>query len=283
MRRPGAAGVGLIAAATLLAACTQATAQQGGTGAAQPTAQPTSQPTQTTQTTSQTTDAPPPTTAPATPRVIVGLGDSVTAGSACHCTDFITLYAALLTRRSGHAVRAVNLGVGGLSTSTLATQLSALTTRAALSDADEVVVTIGANDLTPLVSKWQHGGCDSRCVSAASTAMGERLQSVLRRLRAEAPGARVLVTTYWNVFEDGDVADADYGGGFAEWSDAVTRSANAAIRTATAANDDELVDLYEPFEGHGERNPTALLADDGDHPNAAGHRLIAQTLLAATG
>jgi lysophospholipase L1-like esterase len=42
------------------------------------------------------------------------------------------------------------------------------------------------------------------------------------------------------------------------------------------------VDIYAPFEGAGDRNPTALLADDGDHPNAAGHRLIAKALLDAS-
>ena len=41
-------------------------------------------------------------------------------------------------------------------------------------------------------------------------------------------------------------------------------------------------DLYAAFKGeHAERDPTNLLAADGDHPNAAGHRLIAQALLSA--
>jgi lysophospholipase L1-like esterase len=61
----------------------------------------------------------------------------------------------------------------------------------------------------------------------------------------------------------------------------VTKAANRAICAAATAADDRCVDIYAPFEGAGDRNPTTLLADDGDHPNAAGHRLIAQTLLAA--
>ena len=40
------------------------------------------------------------------------------------------------------------------------------------------------------------------------------------------------------------------------------------------------VDLYGPFEDSG-RNVTSLMSNDGDHPDAAGHDLIARTLLAA--
>jgi hypothetical protein len=42
------------------------------------------------------------------------------------------------------------------------------------------------------------------------------------------------------------------------------------------------VSLYVPFKGNGSLSPTRRLGVDGDHPNAAGHRLFAQTLLAAT-
>lgn len=113
--------------------------------------------------------------------------------------------------------------------------------------------------------------------------MGQGVAAALHAIRSEAPRARLLVTDYWNVFEDGDVADAKRGPGFATWSDKVTGSANMAICSKAAAVGATCVDLYEPFEGEdGTRNPSALLADDGDHPNAAGHALIAATLLHAT-
>ena len=289
MSRRWTAAVGLLASAGLLASCGPVR-----TGSARPvaapagtatTSTPTSGPASST-TTAPTTPSPttttPTTTAP-TAHVVVGLGDSVTAGYACDCTDFVSLYATMLGARTGHPVRPVNLGVSGLTTTTLGTQLSSAQTTSALSQADVVVVTIGANDLSPLISQWPHGGCGTTCMQKASSDAGAGVAAALRRVRAATPAhARILVTTYWNVFEDGDVADADFGPGFAQWSDEVTRSANAAIRAAAAADGDQVVDLYAPFEGQGDRNPTALLADDGDHPNAAGHRLIARTLLAAS-
>lgn len=230
----------------------------------------------------QSTASTRPTTAPR-PGVVVGLGDSVTAGTSCACTPFVQLYAAGLRVREHRPVRAVNLGRAGLGSVGLGRQLGTPPVRAQLADADTVVVTIGANDLVPLVRVWQRAGCVGTCVTAAVAGMGAHVAADLARLRTELrPGAKVLVTSYWNVFEDGDVADRLYGDGFADWSDGVTRSANTAICTAAADADDRCVDLYEPFDGAGDRNPTALLADDGDHPNALGHRVIAQALLDAS-
>ena len=56
---------------------------------------------------------------------------------------------------------------------------------------------------------------------------------------------------------------------------------NGRISSA-AAHGAVYVDLFTPFRGaDGSKDCTALLTDDGDHPDAAGHALIARTLLAA--
>ena len=222
------------------------------------------------------------TRADTSPVVVVGLGDSVTAGSACGCTTFVDLYAAMLHQRSGRSAAASNLGQPGLTSTGLSAQLVDPKVRAQLSKATLVVLTIGANDLEPLIGQWQAAGCDSTCIEPATQAMGTNLAVALRQVRAEvSPKTRVLVTNYWNVFEDGDVGEQDYGKAFHAWSDSVTRSANDHICAAAAAAGDTCVDLYEPFEGAGDRNPTALLAGDGDHPNAEGHQVIAEALIEA--
>jgi lysophospholipase L1-like esterase len=65
-------------------------------------------------------------------------------------------------------------------------------------------------------------------------------------------------------------------------TDRLTRAANDQIATAARAEGAGYVDLYTAFKGErAERNPTTLLATDGDHPNAAGHRVIAAALLSA--
>lgn len=217
-------------------------------------------------------------------QTVVALGDSVTAGSACDCTPFPELYAAALTARGPAKVQAANLGQSGLTTTGLVDQLGGRSTRQTLSDAARVVVTIGANDLLPLIERRAASGCDASCSQPAVDRMGEGLARALARVRSDDPALQqLLVTTYWNVFEDGDVADALRGPGFADWSDGVTKAANAAICRDAAAASATCVDLYTPFVGtDGQRNPTSLLADDGDHPNAAGHAVVAAALLKAT-
>lgn len=231
-----------------------------------------------------TGDAHPPGLA-GSPVRVVGIGDSVTAGTACNCTDFVRLYARGLTSR-GTPAAASNLGVGGMTASGL---LDAIRRPGAIRDgvsrADVLLVTIGANDLMPELQRWAGGGCPQACwappVSRVADAVAELVRTA-RQLR-DAPGERVLVTGYWNVFDDGDEAAAARGTAYLAWSDGLSRALNAALCDAARRSGATCVDVYTPFKGDGSRNPTPLLAADGDHPNAAGHRLIAGALLAASG
>jgi lysophospholipase L1-like esterase len=231
------------------------------------------------------------TTAAAGPVQLVGLGDSVTAGTACGCQDFVALYAAGLARRWQHVVQETNLGRPGLTGAELLAHLQDdATERAQVGAADVVIVTIGANDLAPALKAWDRGSgrderaCGGTCDTGDLDRVGQDVDEVLEaisRLRGGRP-TLVLVTTYWNVFEDGDVAAAERGARYLRWSDGLTQRLNARIGRAARAEGATLVDLYAPFKADGHGNPTSLLADDGDHPNAAGHRIIASALLAAT-
>jgi lysophospholipase L1-like esterase len=87
------------------------------------------------------------------------------------------------------------------------------------------------------------------------------------------------VTTYWNVFTDGDVARASGGQAQIDWSQDVTVAANDAICSAATAHHDTCVDLYGPIQ---DGDPTDVLAPDGDHPNASGVGVIVQALMADT-
>jgi lysophospholipase L1-like esterase len=92
----------------------------------------------------------------------------------------------------------------------------------------------------------------------------------------------VLVTGYWNVFEDGAVARDSFPDVGVRATRRLTRLANAAIQQDARATGATYVDLYAPFNGPVSRGDTTrLLAADGDHPNAAGQALIAQRLVAA--
>jgi lysophospholipase L1-like esterase len=218
------------------------------------------------------------------PITVVGIGDSVTAGTNCNCQSFVGLYATDLASKRGLNTASVNLGVPGWTSSQL---LQSLTQPGAFRDqvakADILLVTIGANDLNPLEAK-QPSGCATACYSPLVDSVGNNLELIVAAARAAQPDhpPTILVTDYWNVFQDGDVGTAENGRSFQSWSDMLTLGANAQICNAAQRAGATCVDLYGPFKGNGSNNPTSLLAADGDHPNAAGHQLIASTLLANT-
>jgi lysophospholipase L1-like esterase len=219
------------------------------------------------------------------PATVVGIGDSVTSATVCRCVGFVESYAAHLSVAAGGPARAENLGAGGLTAAGLRTLIREPgPTRTGVAEGDILLVTIGANDLTPLLSRWQRSGCSQACYSPAVDAVGADLSDILaaaRSLRGNRP-TRVLVTDYWNVFADGDVALDSDGPAYLRWSDELTRALNVSICNAARSAGATCVDLYAPFKGDGSRNPTSLLAGDGDHPNAAGNQVISAALLAAT-
>jgi hypothetical protein len=145
---------------------------------------------------------------------IVALGDSVTSGYHCHCTAFPELYAAALgTRRRVHAA-ATNLGVPGLTSGELLAELTGSTT------------------------------ADARTQDAVAAA---RIVDRIRTVRDGAPTITML-TGYWNVFEDGDVADKAFPDEGVSASVALTKEANAGIRKDALAENAIYVDPYPVFD-----------------------------------
>ncbi len=211
----------------------------------------------------------------------------MTSGYHCDCDDYVTGFAHLLAQRDGTRVEATDDGEDGSTSDGLADELEGSDgddrdLQADVAGADVVVITMGANDLTPALDSFRAGSCDASCYDPQVSSMQSDLGRVLDRVEALDHGrARVLVTTYWNVFTDGDVARDAEPPGYLAWSDTVTRRANDAIAAVTSAHAATLVDLYAPFKGDGSDDPTDLLAADGDHPDAAGTEIISRAVLAA--
>jgi len=200
----------------------------------------------------------------ATPGVhgVVALGDSVPAGSACDCDDYVDLLARDLGARQQDRVGSTNLAVGGATSAGDPTACPGAPRSGGAGDADAVVADCYRQQLTDLQED-----------------LG-RLLAEVRSLSA-APGGRILVTGYWNVFLDGAAARAK-GPAYVGLADAATRAVDDRIAAAAAGQGATYVDLVTPFHGaDGTADATALLAPDGDHPDAQGHAVIAQALLSA--
>jgi lysophospholipase L1-like esterase len=238
-------------------------------------------PTQPAASPSPTTSAPSPTPS-AVPYRVVGLGDSVPAGTMCGCTSYIDQVGQEAARQNGDIAAVENLAQSGLTTAGLAAQLRQSAVAAQIADADLIIVTIGANDFDQslLTASACQPATTLACYQTALMTQRSLLSAILDQitnLHTQHPG-RVLITGYWNVFLDGQVAQSR-GTSYTQASNALTLAENALIASASAGHADTYVDIYTPFKGNGTKDDTALLAADGDHPNAAGHALIAQTLM----
>jgi lysophospholipase L1-like esterase len=219
---------------------------------------------------------------------VVALGDSVTSGGHCDCDAFPLVYGRMLARQTGVPVHVDNLGVGGLGSAGLLRSLgdAGSPEARAVADADVALVTIGANDFGDHHAEITSGQCTGApgddCVADEMAAMRSHVRDILDRARALRHGqsTTVLVTGYWNVFEDGDVARASFPAAGRAATIQLTLRTNAAIRAAAQQAGATYVDLYSPFQDW-PGGPTELLAEDGDHPSARGHALTARVLMAA--
>jgi acyl-CoA thioesterase-1 len=206
-------------------------------------------------------------------RQITTLGDSVPAGAACSCRPFPTLVASGLALRTAPPVASHDDARSGATTSTVLQQLAQNpTVRAHVRASQVVVVEIGANDLGP----ERRCGTTAACYLRQVPAVSRRLSTIVDRIRSLTAGHQVAVVLlgYWNVWRDGQVAAA-IGAAYVRAGAAVTRGLDAAVRSLAQRRAAGYADLWLAFRGSAGRDDTALLAADGDHPNAAGHRAIA--------
>lgn len=219
---------------------------------------------------------------------VVGLGDSVPAAAGCACTSFVELFGHDVSRHTGRPNHTDNYARNGLDTAGLLAQLQDPTVAQGVAHADLVTVTIGANDLATARLDYFAGTCGGSdglaCFRATLPSLQANLTAVLDRIGAVAAAhpVGVRVMNYWNVFEDGEVARERHGDAFVRDSDQLTREANAVICDAAAHGGAVCIDVDRAFkQASPGGDPTSLLAPDGDHPNQAGHELIAATVAAA--
>jgi lysophospholipase L1-like esterase len=100
-------------------------------------------------------------------------------------------------------------------------------------------------------------------------------------MRALNKTAHVVVLDYWASMEDGKVAAKDYNSTAMAASIACTTSTNAALFLAAEATSATYVSTYTAFKGaNGTKDDTNLLQPDGDHPDPAGHLVIAKAIAA---
>ncbi len=239
----------------------------------------------------QVSPAPTISAAPTSRMTLTALGDSIPAAVNCPgCAPFVELFARQLATRDRAPIEVTNLGVSGWTSDDLLDALAPDGDDAAtVRDSDILTITIGANDFAPQLESYVNGTCGDddqlSCFEADMADLETNLRQVLARVTDLRSGrtSGVFVTGYWDVFPDGEVAEQMYGRQFLSDSATLTQRANAVIDKVATDAHETYVDLFGPFKGTaGSYDPIELLADDGDHPNQAGHQKISDALTLAS-
>lgn len=222
-----------------------------------------------------------PETSAGTYQRVVALGDSVPSGEACSCRAYPDQLADALAAQSHHAVEVRNLAVAGATSGSLLQDFDPFALGSAAGRV--TIVNVGANDFDPGLATLP--SCeDAACWREPLATLRTNLGLLLDKIRATQPDepsdrAPVMVVGYWNVFLDGAVGGTR-GAAYVQSSDRLTKLVDAVLADVGAQHGASYVDVYRAFKGDGDRDDTDLLASDGDHPDDAGHHVLAQTLVA---
>jgi lysophospholipase L1-like esterase len=242
----------------------------------------------------------------------LALGDSVTYGYQASKivpgftaedfdTGYVDVFAAEL-RRIQPSIRVVNYGCPGESSTTFISgrcpvvqtgfplhdpfsgpQLDAALAflRAHPGEVSPITITLWGNDVRELLAAC---GPDLSCVRSGAPATIDRLasnlDSILRRLRAAAPHAEIIVTGAWDSFV-GDFAIAD----------PLFIAMNAAMADVVARNGGRFADVFPVFNPQGDESAETaaictllLICSEGDsHPSDAGYRVLGEAVFDASG
>ena len=264
----------LLAASMALAAC--------GSGSTPTAGASTTATTSTTATLSRVADSSP--TAAASPvkdPVVVGLGNSVPSGAACSCENFVSAYAAMVAAGTNTKAIVDNDAVSGSTSADVVNQLATGSVQGQLRSATTVLIMTGANDFNDAFDQVSLGAPAADSYGPVATAVQDNVTAAVEKIHALNAAAHVVVLDYWAAMEDGAVAAKHYDAGTMAAAVASTTYVNNALSVAAKATGAIYVSTYTALKGpNGAGDPTALLAADGDHPDAAGHQAIARAIYA---
>jgi lysophospholipase L1-like esterase len=214
--------------------------------------------------------------------VVVGLGNSVPSGSACSCVNFVSAYAQMVAAGTGSKATVDNDAVSGSTSADVVNLLTKPAVQAHVRAATTVLIMTGANDFNDAFDAVSLGAPAAPTYSPVAEDVQDNVTAVVQKILALNPRTHVVVLDYWAAMEDGAVAVRDYDAPAMAASVASTSYVNDALAVAAKATGALYLSTYTAFKGPaGTNDPTSLLASDGDHPNAAGHQLIARTIYSA--
>jgi lysophospholipase L1-like esterase len=147
---------------------------------------------------------------------------------------------------------------------------------------DLVTIEIGASDVLPCIPELAPA-----CVKPGQQRMAANLDHIVARLRAAAPGVRIVAMTYYNAFACAD--GAPFPPGLPDASQQLVLSTNAVLLHIDRAYSIEVADVAGAFSvsdlaasAHAAADWTWFCRPDrlGDpHPTSLGYKVIADAFL----
>jgi lysophospholipase L1-like esterase len=208
---------------------------------------------------------------------VVGLGDSVLSSQNCGCPGLLQDYADLAAARLNSRVRVRNEARPNAASAAVLARLRDKRVRAAVGAADLVVIYVGANDFRAAFDAVAGGGSPKRRYGRVADRVHRNVAAILEGIHHLNNHARVVLGGYWNDFKDGAVARREYTKARRLAAQQATDYTDDALRSAAITAGAHYLETRQIFHTKGDITP--LLAADGDHLSAAGHRVIARELL----
>lgn len=204
----------------------------------------------------------------------LALGDSLASGMGGQAS-YADAYRRALQRRTGRRVELTNLARPGWTSGQMLSALrSDATFRDAVAQADVITFDIGGNDIIAAVlrtaTRTCGGGDGLRCMRQTAVEFHSRWNAIVEILvdLRKSPDVPLLTFDLYTPFLPPAVRTDELLGQLA--------AMNATIRASDGAAGVAVAPVARAFAG---ASQGGLLSDDGLHPSAAGHQLIARLLL----
>lgn len=200
---------------------------------------------------------------------LVGIGDSLTRGIGDEeGKGYFGRVNERLNQQWEQPITRVNLAVGGARTGDLLRQLEKDGVRYAVSRADLILMSIGANNLFPDWDKL--GEVDVPTLQGDVSSFQSEMERILQTLRRLNPDAPVLWLGLYHPFEN--IAK------LTEASDIIHRWNALSNQLASDYEDVFVIPTYDLFQNQTDR----FLHTDHFHPNASGYSAIAERVFQQT-
>lgn len=206
------------------------------------------------------------------------LGDSIASGYGLSSTE--DNYANLVVKNKNYTL--YNNAVSGYTTTDLYNQLFKNNTVINhVASAKLIVISIGGNDFlkdkTNIIQELVNDSVNSTYINAVINQMENNLRKIIERIHQLNPNSIILLQTIYNPAGIKPTYFQNYSSYFSELYPYIN---NVFFNVSYEYQYTYVTDVFTAFESDFFKNKnTDIIQEDGIHPSASGHKIIADTII----